>query len=302
MGPVILGRVDIGELHLVKRESLYASECLSLNSYADEHRLAVVDDGGRIFSVECFDSPCFKQVLRIRRDDEEASTLEEMLYASDEDAITIVTFTDSGRLTILELFKMIISDSSTIEALLGLLTLVSGERERAGALITNEIRRLRDKIKNKELIVEYGKESRKDNLHSALRSPYAAQLNSSATFVNLDFNRFFSSLLTENGVVIVEVNNENDVPKIIVHSMFDISFDNIGDKLGTLSDIKNTEELIEYMAEDAVAMADDDAFMVSALYEGDLDDLELYGSARHFLSGLVDDSPLLINTYHYYSS
>ncbi|HBB3246202.1 TPA: hypothetical protein KAD15_003064 [Escherichia coli] len=310
MKPVFLGQIDISELFSVKDGSQYDCDCLELNGLEYEYRLAIVNDGKKTFSVECFENTYFKQVLRIRQRVEMSirenikNKCEFLAIKNEIDAINFVTFTDSGRLAMLELFHLIVSNNSITEALISLSTIVSKERENTGALIVEELGGILEKIKNKELIIEYGKESRKNNLHSAFRSPYVERLNGSASFVNLEFNRFFSSLFTEYGIAIVEVNNENDVPKIIVHSMPDIPFNEIENKLEILDDIniKSMEELIEYLAVDAVAMADNDVFGVGALHEGYLDALELYGTARWFLSGLVDDAPLLINTDYSYSS
>ncbi|HHU8001328.1 TPA: hypothetical protein ACUKX0_004494 [Escherichia coli] len=308
MKPVFLGRIDISELFSVRDGSQYDCDCLELNGLEREYRLAIVNDGKKTFSVECFENTYFKQVLRIRQHVEMSirenikNKCEFLVVKNEADEINFVTFTDSGRLAMLELFQLIVSNNSITEALISLSTIVSRERENTGALIVEELGGILEKIKNKELIIEYGKESRKNNLHSAFRSPYVERLNGLAAFVNLDFNRFFSSFFTECGLVIVEVNNENDVPKIIVHSMPDISLNEIRDKLENLYDVKSMEELIEYLAINAVAMADNDVFGVGALHEGFLDALELYGTARWFLSGLVDDAPLLINTDYFYSS
>ena len=67
MKPVFLGQIDISELFSVKDGSQYDSDCLELNGLEYEYRLAIVNDGKKTFSVECFENTYFKQVLRIRQ-------------------------------------------------------------------------------------------------------------------------------------------------------------------------------------------------------------------------------------------
>ncbi|HBK0802046.1 TPA: hypothetical protein H7D26_004855, partial [Escherichia coli] len=131
MKPVFLGQIDISELFSVKDGSQYDSDCLELNGLEYEYRLAIVNDGKKTFSVECFENTYFKQVLRIRQRVEMSirenikNKCEFLAIKNEIDAINFVTFTDSGRLAMLELFHLIVSNNSITEALISLSTIVS---------------------------------------------------------------------------------------------------------------------------------------------------------------------------------
>lgn len=135
MKPVFLGQIDISELFSVKDGSQYDSDCLELNGLEYEYRLAIVNDGKKTFSVECFENTYFKQVLRIRQRVEMSirenikNKCEFLAIKNEIDAINFVTFTDSGRLAMLELFHLIVSNNSITEALISLSTIVSKEEK-----------------------------------------------------------------------------------------------------------------------------------------------------------------------------
>ena len=309
MKPVFFRGVDLRELFVTNNEVIDSGfdpfqepGRFDVDRKLGDGEFAVLFDENERFLVEHYSTPCFKRVLRIRMINNGnfggrrlppetlvlSDTMEQnLLTFQKNEHIVFIACSDKGQSTIVSMFRAILRDGMNYSLIKGARDDLLREKQKELKEKTENIETLQTLILNRKIDIRYTEDFKGNKLMKTAVKMLDCDIGNTSAYVNNEFTRFFNTRTAKFGSVLIELNNENEKPVIVVHAIPDVDSHLLLGSIENNGECEDLESFIYYLAHESVGFLEDN-FNISALYEGDWEQMENWLKEDENLRRIVD--------------